>query len=191
MEQVMTCRSPGSSSSAMKREETNNLQFSDILESALRRSTESVVFFEKKAETSRRIVNRAFFLYLSAKKDAQLTVLKKIAYSFGLEKALSRKAEGCHDDLELNENNADEDYRDIFKAIHEIAADELEYYINYATLENNQKIKSFILMLADLAKEFLFDVKIWYLNHKDAACSLNTGLQETPAPGYIVEAILN
>ena len=39
-------------------------------------------------------------------------------------------------------------------------------------------------MLADLSKEFLFDVKIWYLNHKDAEYIEYGEFQGSPAPDY-------
>jgi hypothetical protein len=46
-------------------------------------------------------------------------------------------------------------------------------------------------MMADLAKEFLFDVKIWYINHKEANRVLNFGMQEKKPSDYAVEAALN
>jgi hypothetical protein len=191
MEQVITYQPTGPSSPAVKREETINLQFSAILESAIRKSADSVIFFERMGETSSLIMNKAFFLYLSVKKNAQLAILEKIAYCFGLEKSFAVEGRQISECLELNENKSEEEYGTIFHTIHEIAADELEFYMNYAELERDTKIKSFILMLADLSKEFLFDVKIWYLNHKDTPYILNGELQETVGSGYRVETVFN
>jgi hypothetical protein len=90
-----------------------------------------------------------------------------------------------------NIGSVEEELEDIFAFIHEIAADELEFYLNYAAVEKDTRIHSLLLMLADLSKEFLFDVKIWYLNHKEANRILNFGLQEKNLPDYTVEAVLN
>jgi hypothetical protein len=187
----MTYRQTGSSLSFTKREEGYNSQFSVILEVALKRSGDAVRFFERKGESSQRIINRAFFLYLSVKKEAQRAILEKIAYSLGLEKALEGKTQSNYSGLELHENEVEEDYCTIFQTIQKIAADELEFYLNYAGIENEPKVKSFIFMLADLSKEFLFDVKIWYLNHKESMCYSNAGMHETVSSDYVVEAVLN
>jgi hypothetical protein len=88
---------------------------------------------------------------------------------------------GSHEDdgLEKRGVEIDESLEDIFRIVHEVAADELEFYISYASVEKDMKVNSILLMLADLAKEFLFDAKIWYLNHKENVDAVDPGLQDS------------
>jgi len=148
--------------SRFRRESTYDSQLTSIIETGLRRSYRAVRFFEKEGAESRRNPIKAFYLYLGVKKDAQRVILEKIAFSFGIELL------GTYDDGEINTrvNKFSEEFETVFNLIHEMAADELEFYLTYAETEKEPKVKSLILMLADLAKEFLFDVKIWYLNHR-------------------------
>lgn len=187
MEQVKLNQKAGSSPSNGKREGTFNFQVTHIFETGLKRSFEAVKFFEKKGEASQNMLNRAFFLYLSVKKDAQRMILEKIAVSLGIELSLCCEETISDNGFELYQ----EEYESIFNIVHEIAADELEFYLNYAAVENDPKIKSFIMLLADLSKEFLFDTKIWYLNHKDYSYKSDAELQETPSSEYVVEKMLN
>jgi hypothetical protein len=188
MQQTAIFQEKGSPASSIKINEKFDLHFSVILEAALKRSGEAVRFFEKKSETSRRTLIRAFYMYLSVKKEAQRSIIEKIAFSLGLEMVVSKNNNYL---LEIPENSGEEEYCKIFQTIHEIAADELEFYLNYAAVETDPKIKSFILMLADLSKEFLFDVKIWYLNHKECRLDSNPAMQGLVISDYVVEAVLN
>jgi len=84
------------------------------------------------------LVNKAFFQYLGVKKDAQRRVLEKISLSMGLElKPVSwlPHFENSYENAEL----ADESFGDIFTLIHEISADELEFYLAYAAVERNAR----------------------------------------------------
>jgi hypothetical protein len=191
MERILTFRQTGSSSSYVGMVEENNVQFSAVLEAAIKRSGDAVSFLRNRGEKSRRIINRAFYLYLSVKKDAQRAILEKIAYSLGLEKVLAGKDRSVAGYSTLNENDDEEEYGTIFKLIYERAADEFEFYLNYAAVEKEPRIRSLIYMLADLSKEFLFDVKIWYLNHKDSNCYSNAGMQEKMPFDTVVETVLN
>jgi hypothetical protein len=197
MERVLTFRQTGASFSSVGMISEGNLQFSAVLEAAVKRSEDAVGFFKNRGEKSRRIVNRAFYLYLSVKKDAQKAILEKIAYSLGLEKVPAGKTRSGTGFSEFNENyeddknNVDEEYETIFNIIHEKAADEFEFYLNYAAVEKEPRIRSLIYMLADLSKEFLFDVKIWYLSHKDSNSYSNVGMQEELPFESVAETMLN
>jgi hypothetical protein len=189
MEEIITCNQAGSSSLNWMKDKRNNLQVFHILTAALKRSAEAVRFFENKGASSQRSLNRAFYLYLGVKKDAQRMILEKIAKSLGIELSTSCDSSIAHDEFKLYQ----EEYENIFNIIHEMTADELEFYLNYAAIEPAPKIKNLILMLAELSREFLFDVKIWYLNHKNGPYIKNAELQETQetaSSGHIVEAVL-
>jgi hypothetical protein len=162
-------------------------QYSRILASAVRRAAEAVIFFNEKGALSDNTVVKTFFLYLSVKKDAQRVIIEKIGRSLGIELTpiyyqSSNEAAGGTDE------KAEEDLYDIFHIVHEVAADELEFYLNYAAVEKDGGINSLLLMLADLAKEFLFDIKIWYLNHKDANESNKPGFKKIVLQDYSVIA---
>ena len=164
--------------------------FSNILNGSFKRASEAIRFFEKKGSSSKKVINRAFFMYLSVKKDAQRTIMEKIARSLGFEMPLGEYLQDPENKFR-DGDSVEEELEEIFAFIHEIAADELEFYLNYAAVEKDIRIHSLLLMLADLSKEFLFDVKIWYLNHKAANRILNFGLQEKNLPDYTIEAVLN
>ncbi|HMD69519.1 MAG TPA: hypothetical protein VKF42_11610 [Chitinivibrionales bacterium] len=154
-----------------------NPQVSRILFSAAKRATEAVVFFEERGALSDDVLTRAFYFYMSVKKDAQRAIIWKIAQSLGLQTApvLTYPQE---DDAREGSSFDDESLKDVFGIVHEVAADELEFYISYAAMEKDTKVNSILLMLADLAKEFLFDAKIWYLNHKESTAAMDSGLQD-------------
>jgi hypothetical protein len=168
------------------KDQRNNLQVFRILTAALKRYGEAVRFFENKGTSSRQSPNKAFYLYLGVKKDAQRMILEKIAESLGIEISTSCESSIADDELILYP----EEYENIFNIVHEITADELEFYLNYAAIERDPKIRNLILMLAELSREFLFDVKIWYLNHKNGPHLKNAELQETATSGHMVEAAI-
>jgi hypothetical protein len=168
----------------------NASSFSNILNGSFKRASEAVRFFEKKGASSEKVINRAFFMYLGVKKDAQRTIIEKIARSLGFEMSFSYYLPDAENKYKET-GSAEQELEEIFTFIHEIAADELEFYLNYAAVENDPKAHSLLLMMADLAKEFLFDVKIWYINHKEANRVLNFGMQEKKPSDYAVEAALN
>jgi hypothetical protein len=171
-------------------EDKNSLSFSNILNGSFKRASDAIRFFEEKGSSSEKVINRAFFMYLSVKKDAQRTIMEKIARSLGFEMPFSEYLMNTENKYK-NTGSVEEELEDIFAFIHEIAADELEFYLNYAAVETDARIHTLLLMLADLAKEFLFDVKIWYLNHKEVNRILNSGLQEKNLPNYTIETVLN
>ncbi len=140
-----------------------------IFEDAVQRASEAIRFFEEKGAASDFVLNRAFFMYMSVKKDAQRLIIEKIALSQGIvqPQAYLRGESGAFRAAETSES--EENFQNIFSAVHEIAAEELDFYLNFAAKEKDVRLNAILLMLADLSKEFLFDIKIWYLNHKDAA----------------------
>jgi hypothetical protein len=157
-------------------ERNRNSQLCRILTSASRRASEAVVFFQQKEAGSDEVVKRAFYSYMGVKKDAQRVIIEKIARSQGIELAPSYSYRNTGEQLGATDLEIDEDFEGIFQTIHEVAADELEFYIHYAAVEKDIRINSILLMLVDLAKEFLFDVKIWYINHKEASPVAGAGL---------------
>jgi hypothetical protein len=165
-------------------------QFSNILESGYKRASEAVLFFNEKGALSEKVINKAFFMYLSVKKDAQRTIMQKIARSMGFDMPFSEYLQDTENKYK-DAASAGQELEELFAFVHEIAADELEFYLNYAAVENDIRTHSLLLMLADLAKEFLFDVKIWYINHKEANRIINSGLKEKSYPDFTIEEVLN
>jgi hypothetical protein len=187
MEKIAAYDYAGFSLLNSKREYTDNSPFSNVLETAFKRSAEAIKYFENKGETSTRVLNRAFYMYLSVKKEAQRTILQKIAFSLGIELLQASFVSSIDKDFGTN----DEEFDGIFRTIHESAADELEFYLNYAAAENDPRVKSFINMLADLSKEFLFDVKIWYLNHKNPPVAPKFELGQAMSANYAGKTSFN
>jgi|GEM_PF-2987350 hypothetical protein len=162
----------------------DDLHYSKIFVSAVNRASEAVRFFEEKGAACSNGLKRAFFLYMSVKKDAQRLIIEKIARSQGIEVASEHSGSDPVAGIGPQTAEVEDDFHDIFNIVHEIAADELEFYLNYAAVEKDTRINAILLMLADLSKEFLFDVKIWYLNHKDAEYIEYGEFQGSPAPDY-------
>lgn len=158
--------------------------YSRIFVSAVTRASEAVKFFEEKGASCSDGLKRAFFLYMSVKKDAQRLIIEKIARSQGIEVASEYSVSDPVAGTLPKTAEVEDDFHDIFNIVHEIAADELEFYLNYAAVEKDTRINAILLMLADLSKEFLFNVKIWYLNHKDAEYIEYGEFQGSPAPDY-------
>ena len=176
MELIETLNSSTSSKIIPETEHNRNSQLCRILTSAARRASEAVVFFEQREAGSEEVVKRAFYSYMGVKKDAQRMIIEKIARSQGIELAPSSALFKTVEEPGATDLEMDENFEDIFQTIHEVAADELEFYIHYAAVEKDIRINSILLMLVDLAKEFLFDVKIWYLNHKEASSVVGADL---------------
>jgi hypothetical protein len=174
----------------LDKDDENLRRFSIILEGGYKRAHEAILYFDYKAGTCNKMLNKAFYMYLDVKKDAQRTIMEKIARSLGIELAPVSGSSHKETTPEIT-NSVDEEFGDIFKIIHEIAADELEFYLMYASVEKNVRVRSLLLMLADLAKEFLFDVKIWYLNHKDTNKRLTSGTEAMIFQDYSVETVFN
>jgi|WetSurMetagenome_2_1015567.scaffolds.fasta_scaffold00396_28 hypothetical protein len=177
MDRAKTLGADTNPRSAGNPEQDKDLQVWRILSSAARRASEAVVFFEEKAASSENIVVKAFYSYMNVKKDAQRVIIGKIARSQGISLPTMESAQSRSFDFAGGGEESNEDLEDIFRTVHDVAADELEFYINYAALENEYRANSILLMLMDLAKEFLFDVKIWYLNHKESALDIGPDLQ--------------
>lgn len=146
-----------------KNMEENRIHLTCILESAIKRSFEAVSFFEMQDATCLSADCKAFFMYLGVKKDAQRKLLEKIGTGMGITLSKHRRVTS----INSMDNTGQESYEELFTIVNQIASDELEFYENYAALENDHKVKSFLHMLADFSKEFLFDLKIWYLTHKE------------------------
>ncbi len=170
-----------------KTEDNISLHLKHLLEAAFKRSFDAVSFFEKKAASSRDVLSKAFFLYLSVKKDAQRVILKKIAISLGFTLHLHYEESITHEDFKISQ----EEIEDIYQTVSEVTGKELDFYLTYASVENRPRIKSFILILADLAKEFLFDSKIWFLNHKGHETVGTFNDPEAVSHQYIMETVLN
>jgi|SRR5271157_5957473 len=179
MERLGTLSRSISARAVAEREYNSNFQLCRILTSAARRASEAVVFFEERGAGAEGAVRRAFYSYMGVKKDAQRVIIEKIARSQGIELT---PVSACQNvDEQLGTMEIDEDFEDIFQTVHEVAADELEFYLHYAMVEKDVRINSILLMLADLAKEFLFDVKIWYLNHKEISSVVGADFYEAVA----------
>jgi hypothetical protein len=166
-------------------------QYSRILASAVRRAAEAVIFFNEKGALYEDCVAKTFFLYLSVKKDAQRVIIEKIGRSLGIELTSVFFQSGNGAGGGTDEKEREEDLYEIFQIVHEVAADELEFYLNYAAVEKDAGVNSLLLVLADMAKEFLFDIKIWYLNHKDAYNSSKPGFKKNVLQDYSVVTALN
>ena len=54
----------------------NASSFSNILKGSFKRASEAVRFFEGKGASSEKMINKAFFMYLGVKKDAQRLLLE-------------------------------------------------------------------------------------------------------------------
>jgi hypothetical protein len=151
-----------------KGQDGNVARFTKIIGSGYKRACNAVVFFEKKGTLSEKILKKAFFKYLGVKKDAQRKIMEKIAQSMGIELTQPAGIPFLENIPQKNAEIEEEKFDKIYQSIYEIAEDELEFYLNYAEVAKDAKSRTLILMMADLSKEFLFDLKIWYLNHKTA-----------------------
>ncbi|HUI93490.1 MAG TPA: hypothetical protein VLX68_14690 [Chitinivibrionales bacterium] len=189
MKQINTIKNPFIKFS--DKNPVNHSQITRILTSAIKRATEAVTFFEQKECATETLVQKAFYNYLSVKKDAQRVIIEKIVHCLGIELAPRVYLMG-EEKISLPPcEGIDEGLEHIFKNVHETAADELEFYLSYAAVEKDERINAILLMLADLSREFLFDVKIWYLNHKKHFIPPKAEKQEIIAPDYTVVTALN
>ncbi len=176
MEGIGTLSRSISARTMAERENKSDFQLCRILTLAARRASGAVVFFEERGARAEDVVSRGFYSYMGVKKDAQRVIIDKIARSQGIE--LTPLSTRQNVDEQLGAMEIGEDFENIFRTVHEVAADELEFYLHYATVEKDIQINSILLMLADLAKEFLFDVKIWYLNHKETSSVVRADFYE-------------
>jgi hypothetical protein len=166
-------------------------RYSSILTLAVRRASEAIQFFEERGAFTERVPNKSFFLYVSVKKDAQRVIIEKIGHSMGIELDHGHFRPRKYADDRLTNSVFENDFNGIFEIIQEIAADEVEFYLAHAEMEKNGKIRSLLFMLADLAKEFLLDIKLWRLYHKSAPDSSPEGICNSAPRDYAVSPALN
>ena len=171
------------------RDEDYILRYSRILNTGLRRTSEAMQVFEERGSSDLKLACKAFYHYLSVKKAAQRVIMEKVAYSLDIE--ISPEFDDPFDTLGFSGSLAENEecLHEIFETINEAALSELEFYLNYLSLEKDPKIKALLCIFADLSKEFLFDLRIWYINHK--TLMNDEDLSEEIQSEYLREAINN
>src|SRR5271157_5521845 len=139
-------------------------RFSRIINAALRRTFDAENFFAKSAQKSANDVKKSFFSLLSERKASQRIIIDKIRRSFGVERVNTK--DGSKMQNRGVDAHSEEDFRIIFESICEKTVDELDFYINFLSVEKHPMIISLLLMCADLQKDFLFEARVQYFEHQ-------------------------
>ena len=149
-------------------------RFLQIIQSALGRAEAAEAFFGSAAQNAPDSVSRAFFLQLANKKALHRRIVEKIGLNAELlscpmndGESECAKASPPYDSF--HSPRAAQPavlIRNIFELVYEKAMDELDFYLNFVLIEKHPIITSLLFSLANLSKDFLFEVKLRYLEHQ-------------------------
>jgi hypothetical protein len=144
-------------------------------------------FLEKRALKSASAINRSYLLLLSEKKAAQRVVIDKISKNFGAGDSNPRNTDIGRE--ESTEPYDEDGLHRVFETVYEKTIDELDFYINFLLIEHHPIVSSLLLTLVNLSKDFLFEVKIRYLEHQSKILTV----EDSDIRGYYsaMESIYN
>lgn len=138
--------------------------FSDILTFGLLKSARGIYYYNNQALYCRNKTNKSFLQYLAEKKRHQLAFLEKIAEKSNNENFSSNEFHNNFNYLNIYLTPLfNHSLRDIYNTAYDYAKKELEFFQFLRILQKNAMHHSLLDALIDLSKDFLFDVKMGYL----------------------------
>jgi hypothetical protein len=149
-------------------------RFFQITQAALNRTEAAKAFFSSGARNADDSHSKTFFQQLENKKVLHLRIIEKIGRDSELLPFPINSDAPEHEDAVVYSNDHSVfrtaeptmHIRNIFEIVYEKALDELNFYLNFLLLEKHPVITSLLLSLANLSKDFLFEVKLRYLEHQ-------------------------
>jgi hypothetical protein len=149
-------------------------RFSDIAQAALHRTEAAEAFLHSGVQNAGDFHSGTFFQQLANQKALHRRIIEKIGRDFEL------LPYSMNDDVSepLDETILFVDHsvssiaelgiriRNIFEIVYEKALDELNFYLNFLLIEKHPVIASLLLSLANLSKDYLFEVKLRYLERQ-------------------------
>ena len=140
--------------------------FIDIITFAFLKVSESSFYYSEESKISTDRTNKLFLRYLDKKKRNQLKFIKKIAEDSNVDITsynghISPENRYLHFHLPPLKNRS---LKELYTLSYENAKKELEFFQFLTILQKNSMHNSLIITLIDLTKDFLFDVKMGYIN---------------------------
>ena len=146
-------------------------RFLQIIQSAASRAEAAEAFFVLAAQNAFDRASRSFFRRLADKKALHGRIIEKIGINANLLSGQMNHGESVY--LESSLISGDpyghqvvepaNHLRNIFEMVYEKTMDELNFYLNFLFIEKHPIIASLLFSMANLSRDFLFEVKIGYL----------------------------
>jgi|WetSurMetagenome_2_1015567.scaffolds.fasta_scaffold160029_2 hypothetical protein len=150
------------------------VRFYQIAQAALHRAKAAEAFLRSGVKNAADFHSGAFFQQLVNQKVLHRRIIEKISPDF--ECAPFAANEDMPEPLDMTISPGDQSVsktaelrlclREIFEIVYEKALDELDFYLNFLLVEKHPVMSSLLQSLANLAKDYLFEVKLRYLEHQ-------------------------
>jgi hypothetical protein len=154
-------------------ENENNFskRFFQIIQASLNRTEAAKAFFNLGAQNAVDSNSKAFLQQLESKKDLHCRIIEKIGRNSEIlpfpmitgKPEYKDTAQHYGDHSVFQAADLATRIHNIFEIVYEKALDELDFYLNFLLIEKHPVISSLLLSLANLSKDFLFEVKLGYL----------------------------
>ena len=143
-----------------------SLSLTDLFKMAFVRNDEAISYFRSQAKKCKNPTSKMFLHFLTGKKREQHIILEKIVSKYNHK--ISSLINNIPDQKRLLVNQSNDlylnDIRDIYKFAYEYAINELDFYIHISSLVRNNLAQSALDTLMDLSKDFVFDVRLAYID---------------------------
>jgi hypothetical protein len=143
-----------------------SLSITDLFKMAYVRNDEAISYFKSQAKKCKNPETKTFLHFLTGKKREQQLLLEKIVSKYNHK--ISALIHTIPDQKRLLINQSNYLYlkklKDIYKFAYEYAVNELDFYIHISSLVRNNLAQSALDTLMDLSKDFVFDVRLAYID---------------------------
>ena len=153
-----------------------NLSPNELFKMAYVRNSEAISYFKSQARKCKNPINKTFLLFLSGKKRKQQILLEKIAskYNYKVSSLLKDQQDQKRHLINQSTYLFSKPLKEIYKFSYEYAVNELDFYIHISSLVRNNLSKYALNILIDLSKDFVFDIRLAYIDFISKQLKLNT-----------------
>jgi hypothetical protein len=155
------------------------LSLTDLFKMAYVRNEEALSYFKKQAQKCKNPANKLFLHFLTGKKREQQLILEQIAskYTARISSYIKQvKKNPGQKRLLINQSSYLylKDLEDIYSFAYEYALNELDFYMRISCLVENNLAQSALDTIVDLSKDFIFDVRLAYIDFVSKQYTLPT-----------------
>ena len=153
-----------------------SLSPNELFKMAYVRNSEAISYFKSQGSKCKNPINKTFILFLSGKKRGQQILLEKIASKYHYKISSLLKDQQGQKRYLINQSNYlfSKTLKEIYKFSYEYAVNELDFYIHISSLVRNNLSKYALDILIDLSKDFVFDIRLAYIDFISKQLKLNT-----------------
>lgn len=143
-----------------------SLSFKDLFKIAYVRNYEAISYFKNQAGKCKNPANKQFLHFLTGKKREQQLLLEKIAFRYNYDISTVTKNKPDEKRILINQSNYLylKSLKEIYAFAYEYAVNELDFYTHVYSYVGNNLAQRTLDTLIDLAKDFIFDVRLAYID---------------------------